>query len=377
MEQAQQLLISEGFQVIEPLGVGSFGCTFKVSKKEFGEVAAKVIKKEHCNYNKQKDLQQLTKDIGNPFILKNIGVIEAGQFTIVLEELANLNSLENLIVSQKEIPIQIVRVIMKQLLEGLRLTHSKGEIHGNIKERNILLHNPAQQNIVLVKMSNFGIINTSVIKEQSFQLGNTELLCLIAPEIIHQQEKQELIVDEKIDVWSVGILLFRLVSHSYPFNTSSISDFGKSMTLIRPESIKDESLWNFITKLLEFDPKNRIATENALQHIFFTGNVASKSILASAQQLSQSALKAKQNGNQNITSNMGASNVQPDNVLYVPELPSDYKLSSQHLIWVPQMFNQIMCFMFLNYLQIISYLHSNDNTKSDILESLSYLAINQ
>ncbi|KAA6308589.1 MAG: hypothetical protein EZS28_056658, partial [Streblomastix strix] len=61
---------------------------------------------------------------------------------IILMDYANMKNLDMLIETKKDIPIPIIRAVMRQTLEGLSLIHEKGIIHGNIKGQNILLHCP-------------------------------------------------------------------------------------------------------------------------------------------------------------------------------------------------------------------------------------------
>ncbi|KAA6375817.1 MAG: hypothetical protein EZS28_028656, partial [Streblomastix strix] len=67
-------------------------------------------------------------------------------------------NLDCLIDSKTDIPVPIVRVIMKQLLEGLRVMHGKGLVHRDIKGLNILLHSPPESGRVIIKIADFGLV---------------------------------------------------------------------------------------------------------------------------------------------------------------------------------------------------------------------------
>ncbi|KAA6371418.1 MAG: hypothetical protein EZS28_033056 [Streblomastix strix] len=136
MEQLRTTVLQgHGFQVLQTLGKGQYRHVFKVQKEEFGIIAAKVLNQEEFeNYEWREDFQ---KKIGNtnPFALKYISRTDYGLNTVILMEYANLNNLDSLIETSKEIPIPIIRAIMRQLLEGLRLIHEKELVHGFVQDK--------------------------------------------------------------------------------------------------------------------------------------------------------------------------------------------------------------------------------------------------
>ncbi|KAA6397905.1 MAG: putative CAMK family protein kinase [Streblomastix strix] len=286
------------------LGRGAFGCVYQVHKLEYGVIAAKVINEENFNINEWKIGFQLAQGVQNPFVLKYYSAQMFGIHTILLMEYANMKSLDNLIESKQDLPLSIIRPIMRQLFEGLRLMHEKGLIHRDIKGQNILLHNPLGTGLVQLKIADFGLVK---VQQQAVQTMTTTVagtFPFMAPEALLEKYQSNDNADYKVDIWSAGILLFQLTAHQFPFKDPSLKEILTFMTnkkLQRPKSITDNDLWNLITLLLAFDPKDRLSATEALNHKFFTGKHALKEITKEVKDLALIYQQAQQQGVQNVT----------------------------------------------------------------------------
>ncbi|KAA6392398.1 MAG: putative CAMK family protein kinase [Streblomastix strix] len=301
MEQLRIIVLQgHGFQACK----GQFRHVFKVQKEEFGIIAAKVMNEdEFQNYKWRQDIQKIIGNT-NPFALKYISKTTYGLNTVVLMEYSNLNNLNSLIETNKDIPIPIIRTIMRQILEGLRLIHEKGLFHGDINSNNILLHNPAGSGRVIVKIADLGLIKVQKYPLQSTKMTSVGTIPYQPPEMIIGNEDDKIIADAKIDVWSSGIIFYQFVSHSFPFkstNLQSIIMFMLSKTLERPPQVKDYILWDLLTKMLAFDKKDRISASDALNHEFFTGQQAMSEISKDVRNLALTAQTTKSQGNNNVT----------------------------------------------------------------------------
>ncbi|KAA6369654.1 MAG: putative Serine/threonine-protein kinase kin-29, partial [Streblomastix strix] len=278
---------------------------FQVYKEKFGVIAAKIMKEDDFEFGEWQTGIRLTKNVLNPFVLKHIESFQTEDYAVILMEYANMGGLDSLIASKKDIPIPLIRVIMRQIFEGLRLMHEKGLIHRDIKEQNILLHNPLGTFHVILKICDFGLVKSQKNVEQSTLVSVAGTLPYLPPELLlGNEEGDPLKADTKVDVWAAGIILHRLLTHSFPFKSTSlqtINIFMLKRTLIRPQSVKDDIVWDLITKLLTFDRKDRISSSDALNHRFFTGEQALKEISPLSIELVQTAEQAKQRGDRNIT----------------------------------------------------------------------------
>ncbi|KAA6376836.1 MAG: hypothetical protein EZS28_027638 [Streblomastix strix] len=181
-----------------------------------------------------------------------------------------------------------VRAMMKQILEGIRVIHEKGLIHRDIKGQNILMHSPPGSGRVILKIADFGITKIQQNELQLNRMSTKGTPPNMAPELALGYEK----ADQKVDMWSAGVVLYQLVSKEYPIKAKSIYELLKKMKerrIERPEIVKNDILWDLISNLLSFDPNNRLSAEQALQHPFFTNEQAQIQITDEIRQLTYKA----------------------------------------------------------------------------------------
>ncbi|KAA6400840.1 MAG: hypothetical protein EZS28_003636 [Streblomastix strix] len=187
-QQMRQLLESQGFQIFKKIGHGAFGQVFLVHHPDLEEefVAAKVIMNEDFDMNEWNATGILSQDRSqiSPFIVQNILAKYFDKMTVILMEYSNLGTLFDLIKTMKNIPIPIIRVIMRQILQGLSYIHSKGIIHRDIKGNNILMHSPTGSGRVILKIADFGLMkNAQNDLQQSLIMSQRGTDAYMAPDL--------------------------------------------------------------------------------------------------------------------------------------------------------------------------------------------------
>lgn len=100
--------------------------------------------------------------------------------------------------------------IIKQLLPAIAHCHSRGVVHRDIKPENILIDSMTAEGRINIKLIDFG---TALFVPPNTKMS--ELLGTfnyIAPEVLRGM------YNEKCDIWSIGVILFILLSGDFPFN---------------------------------------------------------------------------------------------------------------------------------------------------------------
>ncbi|KAA6389710.1 MAG: hypothetical protein EZS28_014766 [Streblomastix strix] len=153
-----QILNQEGFQVFKTLGQGAFGRVFLSYNKDIGLIAAKVMQSKVFDENEWDAAGRLQQGEPIPFIVQFKSAKNFGEYVVILMEFANLKSLDNIIKKNYALTPGTLRAIARQLFEGLRLIHSRGLVHRDIKGENLMMHCPPGSNRVIVKIADFGLV---------------------------------------------------------------------------------------------------------------------------------------------------------------------------------------------------------------------------
>ncbi|KAA6370852.1 MAG: putative protein kinase [Streblomastix strix] len=286
---------------IRPLGHGSFGHVYLTGDIKFGIITSKIIPRDKFDIREIETAVNLGKlENFSPFILKYLSHIYAGSYSVINSEYCNYQTL-NVIAQQSHInlPSYTLRALMKQILEGIRFFHAAGLVHRDIKCDNILLHSPPGSGRVYAKIADFGLAKKEEQTGGRIYIAGT--LPYMAPEIFQEIK----IYSQKVDLYSIGITFTLLITHRYPVSKSNYEEQKKKMaelkSICRPSEIKDDILWDLLSKLLEFDSDQRITAAEALQHPYFTSPEAIADVSKEQKDLASLAAVAQLKGDTNIT----------------------------------------------------------------------------
>ena len=217
------------YTLYEHLGAGAFGLVQKVKHKSSGQIRAmKIIKKSSRYSNKNlKEIENL-KLLNHPNIVKlyeyyfdrkNIYIIteycEGGELFDKIKE-------RNTYFSEKD-----AAKILKAVLQAVAYCHSMGVVHRDLKPENILLEGNDFEHIKLIDFGTSTVINKN--KKFNERLGTAYY---IAPEVLSKN------YDEKCDLWSVGVIMYILLTGEPPFNGKNDDEIIKN---VKTQSINYES----------------------------------------------------------------------------------------------------------------------------------------
>ena len=168
--------------------------------------------------------------------------------------------------------------IMRQLIQGIGYIHECGIIHRDLKPENILIETYGEDNFQ-IKITDFGLSRLGTPSELVFDACGTP--AYVAPEVLNKTG-----YGPKVDLWSCGIILYSMISKTFPFHSQDRKHTFQQIKFKQPdftdrsfkEDVSPECI-NFIKKLLEKDPNNRLNVDEALQHPFFSNkNMVDKKI---------------------------------------------------------------------------------------------------
>ena len=193
------------------------------------------------------------------------------EFVIVME-LCDDN-LYNYSKKQNE-PLSLIEIheILSQLNNSFKIMVENEIIHRALKLENILIK---YKNIEKTKYSvKLKLTEDSCSLKNSFnKLKRDKILRnirILAPEILKGEE-----YNEESDLWSLGVLIYRLANKEYPFNNDNEKDILNSIKKKQIKKIKEKNsddLNNLIQRLLIEDPDKRMTWNEYFNHPFFKVN---------------------------------------------------------------------------------------------------------
>ncbi|GLJ55411.1 hypothetical protein SUGI_1189660 [Cryptomeria japonica] len=254
----------------QQIGSGSFAVVWRSRHIHDGyEVAIKEIATDKLSSKLEQNLLSeitILKQINHPNIIRLHDIVKAsGRIYIVLEYCTG-GDLAAYIQYHRRSSEAVARHFMRQLAAGLKVLHENNLIHRDLKPQNLLL-STSDRNAVL-KIADFGFART--LQPQ----GLAETLCgsplYMAPEIMQFQK-----YNAKADLWSVGAILFQLVTGVPPYSGNSqlqlLQNILKSNELYFPSDIVGglhPDCIELCRRLLNKNPVERLSFEEFFHHSF-------------------------------------------------------------------------------------------------------------
>lgn len=180
--------------------------------------------------------------LNHPNIVKAFGIFIDKKNPSFLLEFYPMN-LKKAIINRNLSNIQIVFIIY-QIIEGMKYLHFTKIIHRDLKPSNILIDSSG-----IAKISDFGLSKLLNDEDQSFSTG-IGTLKFMAPEMLNESDHY----DEKVDVYSFGVMLFFIISGYIP--NIRIADLLKGEKAKIPPNFTNFSR-DLINSCWNFDPKKR------------------------------------------------------------------------------------------------------------------------
>ncbi|XP_030078829.1 serine/threonine-protein kinase MARK2 [Drosophila hydei] len=205
------------YKIIKTLGKGNFAKVKLALHVPTGrEVAIKVIDKTQLNTSARQKLYRevrIMKLLNHPNIVRLFQVIESERTLYLIMEYASRGELFDHLVKNGRMRERDARLIFRQLVSAIQYCHSKFVVHRDLKAENLLLDQ--QMNI---KIADFGFGNTF---DPNAQL---ETFCGSPPYAAPELFMGRKYAGPEVDAWSLGVVLYTLVSGSLPFDGGTLKE---------------------------------------------------------------------------------------------------------------------------------------------------------
>jgi serine/threonine protein kinase len=247
------------------IGKGGFGLVWKVNHKESGKVyCIKVIEKQ--GIIEQKLVEQMNREIeimyilNHPHCLRLKNHFEDDKNFYLVMPLAAKGQLYRVLKKFRKFDERTAAQILRETISALQYLHSFNPpiIHRDIKPENLLLNDGGR-----ILLADFGWSNFSDGGVRKTFCGTPEY---IAPEMLLKKGH-----DTRVDIWSIGVLMFELLSGYSPFVAKSNQDLYQNIRRLKIQWPKDMQplAKNLIGKILKLNPLDRPSLQEILDHQWF------------------------------------------------------------------------------------------------------------
>jgi len=225
----------------------------------------------------------ILSSVHHPHIVPLIDFFDEKDCYFIIMELMSGGDLFDRIGKKKSYSEADARDLVLKMLKAVAICHQKGIAHCDMKPKNLLL--ASQEDDSFIKLADFGFAaRVHRPKSLTKQCGTP---FFVAPEILTRKP-----YDQQSDMWSVGCIVFLLLSGNLPFLGRSQKELFRKIVSGKYEFKPDD--WEFVSddakdlvkKLLVLDPDKRITAKAALLHpwIQLSGDRLSKRSLQSTSQ---------------------------------------------------------------------------------------------
>ncbi|XP_017051098.1 serine/threonine-protein kinase MARK2 isoform X10 [Drosophila ficusphila] len=247
------------YKLIKTIGKGNFAKVKLAKHLPTGkEVAIKIIDKTQLNPGSLQKLfreVRIMKMLDHPNIVKLFQVIETEKTLYLIMEYASGGEVFDYLVLHGRMKEKEARVKFRQIVSAVQYCHQKRIIHRDLKAENLLLDSELN-----IKIADFGFSNefTPGSKLDTF-CGSPPYA---APELF-QGKKYD---GPEVDVWSLGVILYTLVSGSLPFDGSTLRELRERVLRgkYRIPFYMSTDCENLLRKFLVLNPAKRASLETIM-----------------------------------------------------------------------------------------------------------------
>ena len=213
IEQEEVARLFPDLEILEPLGVGGMGVVWRARQKRLDrEVALKLLRPELAEQpgfaqRFQREARALAKlSHANVVVVHDFGEVR-GRFYLLMEYVQGVG-LRDLIRDGRLTPARVLEIV-PEICAGLQYAHENGVIHRDIKPENILVDGQGH-----VRIADFGL--AKMLGQEEVGLTRTSQVMGTYEYMSPEQIYQPLGVDHRADVYSLGVVLYEMLTGDLP-----------------------------------------------------------------------------------------------------------------------------------------------------------------
>ncbi len=206
-------VLADRYELEELVGSGGMSSVYRAHDRLLDrKVALKIL---HQQYSHDEEyVERFRREartvatLSHPNIVTVIDRGEYGGRQFIVLEYVDGENLKNLIERRGPAPVAIALELAIQIAGGLAFAHQRGLVHRDVKPQNVLLNGDMR-----AKVTDFGIARSIDVQHGMTQTGTV----LGTSDYIAPEQAQGQRVDEHTDVYSLGVVLYEMLTSEVPF----------------------------------------------------------------------------------------------------------------------------------------------------------------
>jgi eukaryotic-like serine/threonine-protein kinase len=261
-------VIADRYVLQRKLGEGGMGFVWVARSKALDvDVALKMLRPEVASAEAVERMAREARtaaQLGHPAMVRvlDFGSSELGEPFLAMELLQG-EELQTMLLREQRLTAERAAALLLPVIDGLGTAHEKGIVHRDIKPANIFIATDGQGRIQ-PKVLDFGIakLDRKHVDTRLTQVGAV----LGSPQYLSPEQAEGLDdVDQRSDIWSVGVLLYELVTGTPPFEASNYNALIRKILRDSPKPTSelgagDAQFWTILERCLKKDPEQRWAS---------------------------------------------------------------------------------------------------------------------
>ncbi|KAG8440303.1 hypothetical protein GDO86_006168 [Hymenochirus boettgeri] len=258
----------EGFILTDKLGNGTYATVYKAYRKQNTRevVAIKCVSKKSLNKASVENLLteiEILKTVHHSHILELKDFQWDQDHIYLITEYCAGGDLSRFIRTRRILPERVVQIFLQQLASALKFLHERNISHLDLKPQNILLSRLDRPHL---KLADFGFAQHMTSQDAPQALRGSPLY--MAPEMVCCKH-----YDGRVDLWSVGVILYEALFGKAPFASKSFSELEEkirshSTVELPPRPRISPECRHLLKRLLQREPDNRISFTEFFSHPF-------------------------------------------------------------------------------------------------------------
>lgn len=259
------------YELVRELGQGGMGIVYEGRHKSLGtRVAIKVLLAVHAKASSaaQRFAREgkIVAKLASPHIVRTLDADTTDEgYPYIVMEFCQGCDVAQLLEARGPLSVGEVAGIARQLCVGLAHAHAEGVVHRDLKPANLFI--AIENSATVVKVMDFGIAKDLSAEEE---LTATSVMIGTAHYMAPEQIRSSRHATPASDLWSLGVIMFRLLTGRHPFAGATHTDIAMAVLLDPVPSLLGElpdvppGFAAIVARLLTKDPASRLSSAREL-----------------------------------------------------------------------------------------------------------------